>query len=51
MELGELDTTYLDELKTKVREKLDQTELYRYKGTVSKLLGLTVEQFLSWRSG
>ena len=43
MELGELDTTYLDELKTKVREKLDQTELYRYKGTVSKLLGLTVE--------
>ena len=43
MELSELDTTYLDELKGKVREKLDQTELYRYKGTVSKLLGLTVE--------
>ncbi len=38
-----MDTTYLDELKGKVREKLDQTELYRYKGTVSKLLGLTVE--------
>ena len=43
MELSELDTTYLDELKTKVREKLAQTDLYRYKGTVSKLLGLTVE--------
>ena len=30
-------------LKDKVKEKLDNTELYSYKGSVSKLLGLTVE--------
>ncbi len=38
-----IDTSYIDELKERVREKLDSTELYKFKGTVSKLLGLTVE--------
>ncbi len=38
-----IDTSYLANLKEKVREKLDHTELYQFKGTVSKLLGLTVE--------
>lgn len=41
--MSSIDTTYLDELKTKVRDTLDKTDLYKYKGTVSKLLGLTVE--------
>ena len=30
-----LDTKRLDDLKTKVRDKLDNTQLYRFKGTVS----------------
>ena len=34
---------YLNNLKDKVREKLDKVDLYQYKGSVSKLLGLTVE--------
>ena len=38
-----LDTSKLDELKYKVKDKLDETQLFRFKGTVSKLLGLTVE--------
>lgn len=38
-----LDTSRLDELKQRVKNKLDETELFRFKGTVSKLLGLTVE--------
>ncbi len=38
-----LDTSRLDELKTRVKSKLEATEMYRFKGTVSKLLGLTVE--------
>lgn len=38
-----LDTSRLDELKTRVKDKLEATEMYRFKGTVSKLLGLTVE--------
>ena len=38
-----IDTSYLTNLKEKVREKLDHTELFQFKGTVSKLLGLTVE--------
>ena len=33
----------IDEIKYKVRQKLNDTELYKYKGCVSKLLGLTVE--------
>ena len=34
---------YLDELKQKVHDKIENVELYKYKGSVSKLLGLTVE--------
>ena len=34
---------YIDAIKHKVDEKLDNTQLYQFKGTVSKLLGLTVE--------
>ena len=34
---------YLDNLKQKVKNQLRSTELYQYKGSVSKLLGLTVE--------
>lgn len=34
---------YLDNLKVKVRNQLKDAELYQYKGSVSKLLGLTVE--------
>ena len=43
--MGEIniDTSNLDELKKRVHDKLDQTELFKFKGTVSKLLGLTVE--------
>lgn len=39
----DLDTSRLDELKFKVHNKLEETQLYSFKGTVSKLLGLTVE--------
>lgn len=39
----EIDQDRIDELKKKTREVLDKTQLYQYKGTVSKLLGLTVE--------
>ncbi len=38
-----VDQEYLDNLKSKVRGLLQSTELYQYKGSVSKLLGLTVE--------
>ena len=34
---------YLNGLKSKVQDKLEGVELYQYKGSVSKLLGLTVE--------
>lgn len=34
---------YIDNLKTKVHEKIENIDLYQYKGSVSKLLGLTVE--------
>lgn len=34
---------YIDAIKNKVDEKLENTQLYQFKGTVSKLLGLTVE--------
>lgn len=33
----------ISDIKSKVKNTLDSTELYQYKGTVSKLLGLTVE--------
>jgi len=38
-----IDTSSLNELKVQVKNKLAETELYQFKGTVSKLLGLTVE--------
>lgn len=38
-----IDNSLINNLKERVREKLDGTELYKFKGTVSKLLGLTVE--------
>ncbi|MBQ7764231.1 FliI/YscN family ATPase [bacterium] len=38
-----INQDYLDELKVKVHEKIDGIDLYQYKGSVSKLLGLTVE--------
>jgi len=34
---------YLNSLKTKVRDKIEKVDLYQFKGSVSKLLGLTVE--------
>ena len=33
---------YLDGLKQKVHNKIESVDLYQYKGSVSKLLGLTV---------
>ena len=39
----DIDKSGLDEIKQKVKEKLSGTELYTYRGSVSKLLGLTVE--------
>lgn len=39
----EIDQARIDELKEKTHEVLERTSLYQYKGTVSKLLGLTVE--------
>lgn len=41
--MNEIDTSNITELRDKVREKLDSTQLFKFKGTVSKLLGLTVE--------
>ncbi len=41
--MSELDLSLLENLKMRVRHKLDDTSLYQFKGTVSKLLGLTVE--------
>ncbi|MBQ3819713.1 FliI/YscN family ATPase [bacterium] len=38
-----LDTSRLENLKYSVKTQLNNTELYKFKGTVSKLLGLTVE--------
>jgi len=38
-----INQEYLDNLKTQVHNKLEGVELYQYKGSVSKLLGLTVE--------
>ena len=41
--MNNLDDSRLINLKQQVHEKLEQTSLYEFKGTVSKLLGLTVE--------
>ena len=38
-----LDDSKLIDLKNRVHSKLEETSLYEFKGTVSKLLGLTVE--------
>ena len=38
-----LDDSRLADLKNRVKNKLNETNLYQFKGTVSKLLGLTVE--------
>ncbi len=38
-----IDNSWINDLKTRVHEKLEETELFKFKGTVSKLLGLTVE--------
>ena len=38
-----INQEYLDNLKVEVHNKLEGVELYQYKGSVSKLLGLTVE--------
>ena len=34
---------YIEGLRSRVKDRLDTTQLYQFKGTVSKLLGLTVE--------
>ena len=41
--MEDIDKSDLEDLKQRVKKKLDETNLYSYKGTVSKLLGLTVE--------
>ena len=41
--MSELDISRLHNIRERVRQKLDETSLYQFKGTVSKLLGLTVE--------
>ncbi len=41
--MSELDLSQLQSLKDRVHNKLEETSLYQFKGTVSKLLGLTVE--------
>lgn len=41
--MPEFDKSEIEELKKRVKHKLDETHLYSYRGTVSKLLGLTVE--------
>jgi len=38
-----VDQKYLDDLKINVRDRISNIDLYQYKGSVSKLLGLTVE--------
>lgn len=38
-----IDDSYVQDLKYRVKEVLNRTELFQFKGTVSKLLGLTVE--------
>lgn len=39
----QIDTSSVNNLKQRVKNALAQTQLYSFKGTVSKLLGLTVE--------
>lgn len=41
--MNEFDDSRLIDLKTRVKNKLGETPIFKFKGTVSKLLGLTVE--------
>ncbi len=41
--MTDFDKSAVEELKKRVKQTLDSTSLYSYKGSVSKLLGLTVE--------
>ena len=41
--MSELNLDALKKLRQRVDQKLEETELFQFKGTVSKLLGLTVE--------
>ena len=41
--MQDVDMSKLDYIKSRVKEKLEETTTIKYKGTVSKLLGLTVE--------
>lgn len=41
--MSELDLSQLKNLRERVHNKLEETSLYQFKGSVSKLLGLTVE--------
>ncbi len=40
---ADIDKSNIEDLKHRVRQKLNETQLLTYKGSVSKLLGLTVE--------
>ena len=39
----DIDKSRIEEIKQNVKNRLNETELYNFKGSVSKLLGLTVE--------
>ncbi|MCI1273207.1 MAG: FliI/YscN family ATPase [Clostridiaceae bacterium] len=41
--MEDLDTSKLDYIRANIKQKLAETQLTQFKGTVSKLLGLTVE--------
>lgn len=41
--MSELNLSQLENLRERVHNKLEETSLYQFKGSVSKLLGLTVE--------
>lgn len=41
--LNDINQSTVDNIKSRVKKTLENTDLYKYKGTVSKLLGLTVE--------
>lgn len=41
--MNTLDLSSLEDKKNRVKNKLENTELFKFKGSVSKLLGLTVE--------
>ena len=43
LDMEGVNQEFLNNLKTKVHDKLEGVDLYQYKGSVSKLLGLTVE--------